>query len=227
MSVTSTSSTGSTSTTSSSSSSSSSSTISTQDQFLKLLIAQLQAQDPLNPMDNSEFTTQIAQISTVQGINTLNTTVSSVLDQLDTASQLNATTLIGHTVLVAGDQIQLSYGNDNSAVAAGGINLDSAASNVVVTVNDANGNVVDTIDLGSLDAGTHTFSWDGQSSSGSTMTAGTYSFSISATNNGTKVTNTALNFGRVDAVRRNSDGSVKLDLGSLGLFSQDSIVQVY
>jgi flagellar basal-body rod modification protein FlgD len=226
MTVTSTSSTTSSSS-STSSSTSSTSSLSTQDQFLKLLIAQLQSQDPLNPMDNAEMTTQLAQISTVQGLNTLNTTVSSMLDQLDTVDQLNATSLIGHTVLVEGDQIVLSYDTDDAAVAAGGFTLDSSASNVVVSVTDSSGNVVDTFDLGSLDAGTHTFSWDGLSSADATMSAGTYSFSVSATNNGTAVTSTALNFGLVDGVRRYSDGTVKLDLGSLGLFSQDSIVQVY
>ena len=98
-----TSSSSSTSTTSSAKNTS----IASQDQFLKLLVAQLQAQDPLNPMDNAQMTSQLAQISTVDGINKLNTTVTSMLDQLGAVDQLNAASMIGHTVLVDGHRIQL------------------------------------------------------------------------------------------------------------------------
>ena len=72
----------------------------------------------------------------------------------------------------------------------------------VVEIKDANGNVVDTIDLGELDAGNHVFTWDGKSSSDATMTAGNYTFNVVATNNGKEVKATELNFGRVDAVLR-------------------------
>ncbi len=213
--------------TAASSSSTTSNSIASQDQFLKLLVAQLQAQDPLNPMDNAQMTTQLAQISTVEGVNKLNTTVTSMLDQLGTVDQLNATSMIGHTVLVEGDRMQLSYDDDGTAVAGGGVTLASAAANVKVEIKDANGNVVDTIDLGELDAGNHVFTWDGKSSSDATMTAGNYTFNVVATNNGKEVTATELNFGRVDAVLRDANGTLQLSLGGLGLYKQDDIRQLY
>ncbi len=201
--------------------------IASQDKFLKLLIAQLQAQDPLNPMDNAQMTTQLAQISTVEGINKLNTSVTSMLDQLGAVDQLNATSMIGHTVLVEGDRMELSYDDDGAAVAGGGITLAGNASSVRVEVRDANDNLVDTIDLGDLDAGNHVFTWDGQSSAGATMTAGTYHFNVVANNNGTEVKATELNFGRVDAVLRDANGTLQLSLGGLGLYGQDEIRQLY
>jgi flagellar basal-body rod modification protein FlgD len=231
--------------TAASSSSTTSNSIASQDQFLKLLVAQLQAQDPLNPMDNAQMTTQLAQISTVEGVNKLNTTVTSMLDQhrvpdhrgrvelihgaelVGTVDQLNATSMIGHTVLVEGDRMQLSYDDDGTAVAGGGVTLASAAANVKVEIKDANGNVVDTIDLGELDAGNHVFTWDGKSSSDATMTAGNYTFNVVATNNGKEVKATELNFGRVDAVLRDANGTLQLSLGGLGLYKQDDIRQLY
>lgn len=209
------------------SSSSSSSTLQSQDQFLALLVAQLKAQDPLNPMDNAQMTSQLAQISTVQGIETLNKTVTALMGQMDAVDQLNATALIGHTVLVDGSRIELSHTDEGTAVAGGGITLDAAATNVKVEVRDANGALVRTIDLGSLEAGNHVFSWDGKSDAGADLVDGQYSFKVTAANNGKSVESTALAFARVDGVLRDANGVLKLDLGGLGLFEQDEIRQIF
>jgi len=204
-----------------------STSIASQDQFLKLLVAQLQAQDPMNPMDNAQMTSQLAQISTVDGINKLNTTMTSMLDQLGAVDQLNAASMIGHTVLVDGHRIQLSYGDNGAAVAGAGITLEGSASNVKVEIKDANGNLVDTIDLGALKAGNHAFSWDGLSSADAKMTAGNYTFNVTATNNGTAVKATEMNFGLVDSVLRDANGAIQLSLTGLGLYKQDEVRQLY
>lgn len=208
-------------------SASSSTTLQSQDQFLTLLVAQLKAQDPLNPMDNAQMTSQLAQISTVQGIESLNKTVTAMMGQLDAVDQLNATALIGHTVLVDGSRMELSHTEDGTAVAGGGITLDAAATNVKVEVRDANGALVRTLDLGSLEAGNHVFSWDGKSDAGADLTDGQYSFKVIAANNGKSVDSTALAFARVDGVLRDANGVLKLDLGGLGLFEQDEIRQIF
>ena len=59
-----------------------------QSRFMKLLVAQMQNQDPLNPMDNAQMTSQIAQLQTVSGINQLNTTVQSLLSNYQSVQQL-------------------------------------------------------------------------------------------------------------------------------------------
>ena len=72
-----------------------------QDRFMKLLIAQLNNQDPLNPMDNAEMTSQIAQINTVTGIQQLNTTVTGLASQINGSQLLQSGTMVGHGVLLS------------------------------------------------------------------------------------------------------------------------------
>ena len=72
----------------------------TQDRFLKLLVTQLQNQDPLNPMDNAAVTSQMAQLSTVNGIDQLNSTVQALSASMATSQSLQATSMIGHAALV-------------------------------------------------------------------------------------------------------------------------------
>jgi len=91
-----------------------------QDRFLTLLVAQMQAQDPLNPMDNAQMTTQLAQISTVDGVEKLNSNMEKLLSQFGALEQLNATSMIGRSVLIPSDRIELSRDDKAQAVAAAG-----------------------------------------------------------------------------------------------------------
>ncbi len=75
-----------------------------QSSFLTLLVAQLKNEDPTNPLQNNELTTQLAQISTVSGIEKLNTTLGAISGQIDNSQSLQATTLIGHGVMVPAPQ---------------------------------------------------------------------------------------------------------------------------
>src|SRR5882672_7009918 len=89
------------------------------DRFLKLLVAQMNNQDPLNPMDNAEVTSQMAQINTVTGINGLNDTVNQLLSQFATLESMQAAQLTGRNVLVAGNTLALGSGG----TATGGVSL--------------------------------------------------------------------------------------------------------
>ncbi len=89
---------------------STSQTAATQDRFLKLLVTQLQNQDPLNPMDNAAVTSQMAQLSTVNGIDQLNATVQALSASMATSQSLQATSMIGHAALVPGSQIAMAGG---------------------------------------------------------------------------------------------------------------------
>ena len=75
----------------------------TEQRFLKLLVTQLNNQDPLNPMDNAELTSQLAQMSTVSGIEKLNATVSSLAAQSGASQVLQSASLIGYNVLSPGN----------------------------------------------------------------------------------------------------------------------------
>ena len=126
-----------------------------QDRFLKLLVAQLNNQDPMNPMDNAQTTSQMAQINTVSGIQTLNETVKSLTSQFTSMQMLHGTSMVGRDVMVQSNT--LSVQNDQ---AQGGIDLTEASDAVSIKIQSPGGYVIDTINLGALPAGKHHFTWD-------------------------------------------------------------------
>ncbi|KAA8996709.1 flagellar hook assembly protein FlgD [Affinibrenneria salicis] len=194
-----------------------------QSQFLTLLVAQMQNQDPTDPMDNSQLTSQLAQISTLSGIEKLNTTLGSISGQLDTSQALQASTLIGHGVLISGNSIVVG---ENSSVTPFGVELDTAASNVTVTIKDASGSTVRTVNLGAQSAGVQTYSWDGTDDSGTAVAEGSYTYSVSATSSsGGSVVSTPLKYALVYGVNTDSDSST-LNLGLSGTATLSDIKQI-
>jgi len=191
-----------------------------QDRFLKLLVAQLKNQDPLNPMDNAQMTSQMAQMSTVEGVEKLNTTVTSLVDSLGTSQSIGASALIGKSVMVPGTQLSLVKG-----FAYGGINLASGADSVKIHILDSSGKEIQVEELGAQKAGVLDFAWDGKVSDGTTVADGTYKFKVEATQGGSSVTVDPLQIGTVSALVR-SKGGFLLDLGSLGTFDFKNVQQV-
>jgi len=182
--------------------------------FLQLLVAQLNNQDPLNPVDNAQLTSQMAQISTVTGIGNLNTSVSQLTAQLQQSASIQSAQLAGHSVMVAGNGLALgSTGSGGGVSALGGFDLPSAASSVTVTIQDANGKTVRTLQLGSKPQGFSDFSWDGSTDAGGTAAAGSYSYQVQATGASGGVTPTAYNAATVVGVVPQADGSTQLLLG--------------
>ncbi len=157
-----------------SSSSGTSSAAEQQDRFMKLLVAQMKNQDPLNPMDNAQMTSQIAQINTVSGIEKLNTTVTSLLASFNNLQAQSATQLPGRSVLVPGSGLTLADGQ-----AMGGVELGGAADAVTVDIVDAAGTTVRSLALGASDAGVRSFTWDGLQTDGKAAAAGNYRLRVS------------------------------------------------
>lgn len=207
---------------SSSSKSSTSSAEDIQNRFLTLLVAQLENQDPLNPLDNTEITSQLAQMSTVQGIEQLNGSLSTLLTNLAETQAVQASALIGNTVLVPGNNLTLKEGS-----AYGGVYLDSAADQVTVSIMDSTGKVIQTQTLGENEAGSLLFKWDGSTSSGTAAADGAYTFKVTATSGTSTVDAEAHQLGTVSALVRTASGGFQLDLGSLGTFDFDDVQQVF
>ena len=193
-----------------------------QNRFLTLLVAQLENQNPLNPMENAEITSQLAQMSTVQGIEQLNTTLSSLVNSFASTQAIQASALIGKSVLVPGSNLVL---HEEEAFA--GLNLSGSADQVTVSILDAAGRVVQTQDLGANSAGNLLFSWDGKDGSGTALPDGVYSFRVSATQGGRPVAVDPLQIGMVSALTRTTNGNFQLDLSSLGQFDFDDVQQVF
>jgi flagellar basal-body rod modification protein FlgD len=197
--------------------------------FLQLLVAQMNNQDPLNPVDNSEITSQMAQISTVTGISSLNSTVSQLVSQLQQSQAVQSTQLSGHTVLVPGNSLTLSSTSTSGGtqnVAFGGFSLPQAADSVTVTVKDSTGATVKTMNLGSLGAGVQDFSWTGTTDGGAQAAAGSYTYSVSATAAGQSISPTAYTAQQVVGVSPQSDGTVQFLLANGSQVGFSSIAQI-
>ena len=178
-----------------------------QDRFLKLLVTQLQNQDPLSPMDNAQLTSQIAQINTVTGIATLNTSVQSLSSQFLQMQTLQGASLIGKNVIVPGNKLDIA-----NQVGQGGFELTSAADSVKVEVLNAAGTVVDTVQLGACSSGVNGFNWNAGSTYDNTSGL---TFRVTATSGATKLDATLLMRDTVNAVST-SGGTLQLELQNAG-----------
>lgn len=150
-------------------------------EFLTLLVAQLNNQNPLEPQDNSEYVAQLAQLSTVESLDKLNTTVENILSGYQTNQALQAASLVGHSVVLKTDKTVV----DTSKEFSGMLDLPSSSSNVYVNVYNSAGSLVRQIDLGEEAAGAVAFSWDGKDSNGTLLSSGTYKFEAQSKQNGT------------------------------------------
>jgi flagellar basal-body rod modification protein FlgD len=192
-----------------------------QDQFLTLLVTQMQNQDPLNPMDNAEVTSQFAQLSTVTGIDKLNTTLQAMMGSNQTGTSLQAANLIGHGILAPGSSMTLA---DGKAIL--GIDFPQDVDSAVVTIKDQNGNAVATLNLDKQTAGTVPLLWDGTKTDGTTAADGTYTFDVKATVAGTKADATALQFGMVTSITTTSGQDATVNASGLGGVSYSDIRQI-
>ncbi|AKJ69711.1 flagellar basal body rod modification protein FlgD [Pandoraea thiooxydans] len=205
-----------------SSSASGSSATSLQNNFLQLLVAQMNNQDPLNPMDNSQVTSQLAQISTVSGLNQLNTTLSSITGQINSSQNLQAAGLVGKGVLVPGSTVGVSGGQATPF----GVQLPAAADTVTVDIVSPSGATVRTLHEGALAAGPQVLTWDGKDNNGVTVADGSYTVKVTATANGQNVGPTALNYQVVSSVVTGANGAPSLNLGTGGVVSLSSVQEI-
>lgn len=152
-----------------------------QDRFLKLLVAQLNNQDPMNPMDNAQTTSQMAQINTVSGIQNLNETVKSLTSQFTSMQMLQGTQMVGRDVLVESNTLSVKDG-----VASGTIDLSGPTDAVTINIQSAGGQTIDTINVGGLPAGKYNFNWDASNFPGTSSA----NFAVKATMSGKDVATT-------------------------------------
>jgi len=176
----------------------------TEANFLTLLTTQLENQDPLNPQSPSDFAAELAQFSTASGVQTLNQTLGS-------GGGVQAAGLIGKSVAVSGNALVLGSGGS----AQGAFSLSAAAKDVRVTITNAQGQLVNVIDLGAMGSGYQNFTWNGQNAGGAAQSAGTYSYSISATpaSSAATVTATPYSVVPVTSVVMGGASGPMLDLG--------------
>jgi flagellar basal-body rod modification protein FlgD len=192
--------------------------------FLQLLVAQIQNQDPMSPMDASTMTAQMSNLNMVQSMQDMNSSLSSLLSQMQASNFITQASSIGHSPLVAGNNIQYS---GNGAVMLGG-NVANAMSNLVATITDASGNVVNQINLGSAQPGMTNFAWSGTDSNGNQMAAGQYNIQLMGTNSGGSADSSTTTYvaSPVVTVSKSSDGkSINLNLADGRVVDASSVTQ--
>jgi len=192
----------------------------TEDRFLKLLVTQMKNQDPLNPLDNAQVTSQMAQLSTVTGIDKLNNTVQALSSSMLASQSLQAVSMIGHPVLVTGDGVELGNGQGFAAV-----ELAQPADQLTLSINDASGRSVRTLQLGAQDSGIVQMTWDGLTDSGTTAPDGRYTISAVSELGGQKSATATLEYGLVNSVAQSQNG-VTVNVGKLGDVSLNAIKQI-
>jgi flagellar basal-body rod modification protein FlgD len=191
-----------------------------QDRFLKLLVTQMKNQDPLNPLDNAQVTSQLAQINTVNGIEKLNGTLSNLSTSFLAGQSLQSAALIGRSVLADGNRIVYAGTKVTS-----GAELAQPADRVTVTIADAAGNAVRTMELGPQQAGTARFEWDGLNDAGARLPEGAYTARIAAQRGGQPVTAVPLAIGRVSSVTFGNEG-LRLDVDGIGAIQLAQIKRI-
>jgi len=167
------------------------------DDFLNLLITQLQNQDPLNPTDSTEFTAQLAQFSSLEQLSNVNENLEQLQNYQTAANNSQAVSLLGKEITANGNSLKLSDGEPIDC----DFNLSRDAATVVVNVYDSTAGFVKAIESEGLSAGRHTLVWDGTDRNGNPASDGSYTFEILAADaNGQKVKATAIFTGTVDTV---------------------------
>jgi len=192
-----------------------------QNRFMTLLVTQMKNQDPLNPMDNAQVTSQLAQLSTVTGIDKLNSTLETLINNVQGSQSYQASSMIGHNVLVAG--------NDVSTSGTGGyfgVDLPIGADKVTVTIKDTAGTVVRTVDMGKQDAGTLPLQWDGKTNDGSVAATGNYKVEIAATIGNSTAEANALSYAQVLSISNGSSG-IKLNLSNLASVNTSDVKEIF
>ncbi|MBW1980204.1 MAG: flagellar hook assembly protein FlgD [Deltaproteobacteria bacterium] len=146
--------------------------------FLKMFITQMQFQDPLNPIDNTEFTAQLAQFSSLEQLFNINDNVVQMLNGQGTSARIQALNLIGKKVVAEGSSLRLS----ESSIPSASFVLNEDVSQCIVSIQDSQGRTVRNLPLGALEKGSHSFEWDGLDGDGQLMPEGVYTFRVLAKN---------------------------------------------
>lgn len=174
--------------------------------FLKLLVTQLKNQDPLNPMEGTDFTAQIATFSQLEQQIQTNSNLQKIVENNDFSGQALAVSYIGKDVMAPGNSLRLENGEATFAYT-----LESAAVGATIEIRNAQGSIVKTFEETGK-AGSHTLTWDGKNDDGQLVEDGLYIMTMSASNrDGKKVPSQLYSYGEVGMVQGGA-GQIALGL---------------
>ncbi|MFQ5488973.1 MAG: flagellar hook assembly protein FlgD [Gammaproteobacteria bacterium] len=194
-----------------------------QEGFLELMTAQLNNQDPLKPMQSGEFFTQIAQFSSVSGMQELQNSFQQVASAMFSSQVLQASAMIGRSVLVPGEEARLASGSSVEGL----VELPASSADLRVGVFDSNGQLVRNMDLGQQPGGDIAFSWDGRVDDGAALPAGNYYLKAAALYDGKSVALETFVAAQVESVAVGGNGQgVTLNLAGQGGIDLSNVKRV-
>lgn len=193
-----------------------------QEAFLELMLAQLKNQDPLKPMENGEFLGQIAQFSTVTGIQELQNTFSSLSSSLTSNQALQASSLVGRSVVIKSDKGVL---NENGL--SGSVELPTRTDELVVGIYDSAGQLVRNLTATQQNAGIIPFTWNGLNENGEAVSQGVYEIRATARVAGEPLALDTFTDTRVSSVTLGSAGEgLSLNVEGLGTLKLADVKQI-
>jgi flagellar basal-body rod modification protein FlgD len=195
----------------------------TQADFFALLTKELSHQDPTKPVENNEMISQMTAFSTTDGVATLNDQFTTFAASMSSSQALQASSLVGRSVLVDDNVFGMSEGEDIK----GKMVTDKAASNVNIYVENTTGELVQTVPVGSVAAGEFTFNWDGNMTNGEPAPAGAYRFRIAGLVEGDASELQAMTYRKVDSVTlAGAGGNILLNLNGGSSMALADVVEV-
>lgn len=195
----------------------------TQEDFFALLTQELANQDPTEPVDNNEMISQMTAFSTTDGVSLLNDQFTDFASSMSSNQALQASSLVGRSVLVDENVFGLAEGDS----VKGKMVTDLPASSVNIYVENAAGEIVQTVPVGSVAAGEFGFTWDGQTSDGEAAPSGAYRFRVAGLVDGQASELQALTYRKVDSVTlAGAGGSILLNLNGGSSMALSDVVEV-
>lgn len=191
-------------------------------EFMELMIAQLKNQNPLEPQDNGEFISQLAQFSSLEEMQGLSGSVDDVANQFRSTQALQASAMVGRTVLAPSSVGILGAEGEIS----GNVNVPASTSGLRVSIENQNGERVRQIDMGSQQAGVTGFSWDGKDGNGNSLPPGPYKVVAEASYpDGPEQLGTMMS-ANVDSVSLGKGGNITLNLAGMGSIALSEVEQI-
>ncbi|HKE93657.1 MAG TPA: flagellar hook assembly protein FlgD [Povalibacter sp.] len=191
--------------------------------FLTLMTTQLKNQDPMKPLEGTEFVAQLAQFGSVSGIQSMQKSIESLASSLRSTQVLNGTTLVGHDVLAQADSFSLTSG----VGVAGEVDVPAGAQSLQIRITDSTGALVREITTTTPTSGTNAFAWDGKRADGTLAQSGDYDIEAIARAGSASESLQVLMSGRVSSVTIDSTGTgLTLNTGALGAIAMNNVRRV-
>ncbi|WP_165854999.1 flagellar hook assembly protein FlgD [Marinobacter sp. JSM 1782161] len=191
-------------------------------EFMELMIAQLNNQNPLKPQENGDFLAQLAQFSSLEEMQGVSDSVQDLAGQFRSTQALQASAMVGRTVMVPSQTAILGA----SGEVEGAVQVPASTSSLRLDVLDSSGELVRQIDLGAASEGQKSFTWDGKDADGNDLPEGTYVLQAHGSYTGGSEQLSTMLSANVDSVSLASSGDVTLNLAGMGSVALSDVQQI-